>query len=292
MRTESFMALNPKGFHRVVYREWGSVENQRVLICVHGLARNSRDFDDIAHTLARNYRVICPDIVGRGESDWLPDGAPYEITQYLNDMTALIARIGVEKVDWLGTSMGGIIGLCLAAMPNSPIRSLILNDIGPFVSQGALKRIGEYVGKAPMFWSHQEVEDYYRTIYPAYAGISDEQWHRLAVHGSRSQQDQGFALHYDPAIGDFFRAAADQDIDLWPLWQMVNCPQMLIWGQDSDVLTADTVTAMAEQNPDLQVSRWPGVCHAPSLMVPEQIQVVVDWLRTIPGKTDSLASTE
>ncbi|MEH6625305.1 MAG: alpha/beta hydrolase [Motiliproteus sp.] len=292
MRTESFMALNPKGFHRVVYREWGSAENQRVLVCVHGLARNSRDFDDIAHALARNYRVICPDIVGRGESDRLPEGCPYEIGQYLNDMTALIARLGVDKVDWLGTSMGGMIGMCLAAMPNTPIRSLILNDIGPFISKSALQRIGTYVGKAPMFWSHQEVEDYVRSVYPAYNGITDEQWHRLAVHGSKKQDDNyqgesGFVLHYDPVIGDYTRASADNDIDLWALWRCVTCPQLVIWGQDSDVLTADTVATMETENEGLAVSRWLGIAHPPSLMVPEQIQVVVDWLRALPGQLDN-----
>lgn len=286
MRTESFMALNPKGFHRVVYREWGSAENQRVLICVHGLARNSRDFDDIAHALARNYRVICPDIVGRGESDRLPEGCPYEIGQYLNDMTALIARLGVDQVDWLGTSMGGMIGMCLAAMPNTPIRSLILNDIGPFVSKEALERIGAYVGKAPLFWSHQEVEDYIRSVYSAYNGITDEQWHRLAVHSCHSKGETGFELHYDPLIGDYTRAAAGADIDLWGLWRLVSCPQLLIWGQDSDVLTADTVATMESENTEMAVSRWPGIAHPPSLMVSEQIHVVVDWLRSLPANLD------
>ncbi len=284
MRTESFLALNPKGFHRVVYREWGATENQRVLICVHGLARNSRDFDDLAQALSRNYRVVCPDIVGRGESDWLAPECPYEISQYLNDMTALIARLNVKQVDWLGTSMGGIIGMCLAAMPGSPVRSLVLNDIGPFVSREALQRIAAYVGKAPLFWNHQEVEDYYRSIYPAYSGISDEQWHRLAIHGCRRQAHQdGFALHYDPAIGDGARASSEADIDLWPLWRSIRCPQLLLWGEESDVLSADTVAGMQDANPDMTISRWAGVGHAPSLMVPEQIRVIVDWLRTEPG---------
>ncbi len=282
MRTESFQALNAQGFHKVVYREWGAVENQRVLICVHGLARNSRDFDELAHALSRNYRVVCPDIVGRGESDWLPPGCRYEISQYLNDMTALIARLNVPRVDWLGTSMGGMIGMCLAGLPNSPIRRLVLNDIGPFVSREALQRIGTYVGLAPLFWSHQEVENYYRSIYPAFEGISDEQWHRLAVQGSRPQE-QGFTLHYDPRIGDDTRAASDVDVDLWPLWQQIQCPQLLVWGEASDVLSAETVTKMRAANPRLTVKSWPGVAHPPSLMVPDQVQAVVEWLRSEPG---------
>ncbi|OMH25702.1 alpha/beta fold hydrolase [Motiliproteus sp. MSK22-1] len=279
MRTESFKALNSKGFHKIVYREWGAAENQRVLVCVHGLVRNSRDFDEIAQSLARNYRVVCPDIVGRGESDWLPEGVAYDISQYLNDMVALIARLNVKQVDWLGTSMGGLIGICLASLPGSPVRNLILNDIGPFISKESLQRIGAYVGQECRFWSHQEVEDYYRSIYPAYHGISDEQWHRLAVCGCREHPLEGFVLHYDPKIGEYARALSDQDIDLWDLWNNIQCPQMLVWGEDSDVLSADTVTAMKAAKPEMNVVSWAGVSHAPSLMVPSQIQKVVDWLR-------------
>lgn len=278
MRTESFLALNPTGFHRVVYREWGARENNRVLVCVHGLARNSRDFDDLALALSRDYRVVCPDVVGRGDSDRLPGGVPYEIGQYLGDMTALIARLDVEAVDWIGTSMGGIIGMALAAMPNSPIRHLVLNDIGAFVDREALQRIGAYVGQAPRFESLDAVEAYFRELYPAYAGISDRQWRHLAQHGSR-EVEGGWTLHYDPAIGDYTRSGAEEDIDLWPLWEQIRCPQLLLWGEDSDVLRPATVERMRAQCPRLSLVRWPGVGHAPSLMVAEQIQAVVDWLR-------------
>lgn len=279
MRTESFLGINPVGFHRVVYREWGARENQRVLVCVHGLARNSRDFDEVARALSRDYRVICPDIVGRGESDWLPPGCPYELNQYCSDMTALLARLDVAQVDWLGTSMGGMIGMALAVRAQSPIRHLVLNDIGAFVSRDALQRISAYVGKAPLFDDYQQVEAYLRTVYPSFEGISADQWHQLARHSSRTTEEGRLALAYDPAIGEATRAGSEEDIDLWPLWSQIPCPQLLFWGEASDVLTRDTVERMRAHRPELALSAWPGIGHPPSLMVPEQIRVLVEWLR-------------
>lgn len=278
MRTESFQALNSQGFHRVVYHEWGSQQNQRVLVCVHGLARNSRDFDELAQVLSRTYRVVCPDIVGRGKSDWLPAGCRYEIGQYVSDMVALLARLNVDKVDWLGTSMGGIIGMVLAAQPNTPIRRLVLNDIGAFVPKQALQRIGQYVGAAQQFANIEALEAQLRANYPAFAGLSDRQWRLLALHGSRTLEDGALALHYDPLIGIHTREAADNDVDLWPLWRAIRAPQLLLWGEESDVLQADTAAAM-DQNPLLTLSRWSGIGHAPSLMEEAQIQIVAEWLR-------------
>ncbi|MEH6650206.1 MAG: alpha/beta hydrolase [Motiliproteus sp.] len=279
MRTESFQSLNPQGFHEVVYHEWGAAENQRVLICVHGLARNSRDFDDLALALSRNYRVVCPDVVGRGSSDWLPAGSPYVIPQYLQDMTALIARLKVKQVDWIGTSMGGLIGMALAAQPNTPIRRLVLNDIGAFVAKEALQRIGTYVGTDPRFDSVEQVEAYMRQQYTAFDGLSDKQWRHLALQGSRQAGEEKLSLHYDPVIGDYTRQSSSEDVDLWPVWQQVRCPQLLLWGEDSDVLSAETVTRMEQHNASLESIHWPGIGHAPSLMEPAQIQSVVDWLR-------------
>ncbi|WP_207060923.1 alpha/beta fold hydrolase [Motiliproteus sp. SC1-56] len=281
MRTESFLALNPQGFHRVVYREWGARENERVLVCVHGLVRNSRDFDEVARALSRDYRVVCPDVVGRGDSDWLPPGATYQVQQYVSDMTALLARLNVEKVDWLGTSMGGMIGMAMAALPGSPIEHLVLNDVGPSISRAALKRIGEYVGRAPLFQDHAEVEAYLRSVYPAFDGIEPRLWQQLARHASRETEDGKLALAYDPAIGEHLRQAADEAVELWDLWEQVSCPQLLFWGEESDVLSAETVARMQATRPDsLTLSAWPGIGHPPSLMEPAQIKVLVEWLRT------------
>ncbi|WP_432470882.1 alpha/beta fold hydrolase [Amphritea sp. HPY] len=278
MRTSSVLALNPQGFHRMVYHEWGNADNDRVLVCVHGLARNSRDFDDLALALSRDYRVICPDITGRGQSDWLPEGVAYDIPQYLGDITALLARLDVNKVDWVGTSMGGIIGMCLAALPNSPIRSLVLNDIGSFIPQQALQRISQYLGDH-RFANPDQVEQYMRRTYTAYAGLSDQQWRHLAQHGHRQLADDELALHYDPRLAQATQAAQDQDIDLQPIWQQVTCPQLLIWGDQSDVLNAETVAQMQQYKPELDLYRIKGMVHAPSLMESEQIDAVVRWLR-------------
>lgn len=278
MHTDSVLCLNGQGFHRMVYRQWGSADNDRVLICVHGLARNSRDFDELATALARDYRVICPDIVGRGSSDWLPTGQPYGIPQYLSDITTLLARLNVEQVDWVGTSMGGIIGMCLAAMPNTPIRSLILNDVGSFVPASALQRISGYLGDK-RFESLTEAEQFMRTNYVALKNLDDKQWQHLAQHGVRETDDGQLALHYDPAIAEATAAASGEDIDLSGVWQAVRCHQALIWGQASDILTAETVAQMQARNSELDLLALPDIAHAPSLMETDQIRWIQDWLR-------------
>lgn len=269
--------LNPAGFHRMAYKAWGNADNQRVLICVHGLARNSRDFDELASVLARDYRVVCPDVVGRGESDWLPQGQVYGIPQYLNDMTTLLAHLGVEEVDWIGTSMGGIMGMLLAGLPGSPIKHLVLNDIGGFVPATALQRIAQYLGDK-RFAGLSEVETYMRQTYTAFDGLSDQQWLNLAKHGSRELADGTYALHYDPAIAQATADNSHADIDLWGLWQAIDIPQLLIWGDQSDVLQAETVARMQKNN-QLSLQRINGVPHAPSLMQTEQIEAIQKWLR-------------
>lgn len=278
MHTDSVLCLNGQGFHRMVYRQWGSTDNERVLVCVHGLARNSRDFDDLAKALARDYRVICPDIVGRGSSDWLPVGQQYAIPQYLSDITSLLARLNVDKVDWLGTSMGGIIGMCLAALPNTPIRSLILNDIGSFVPSSALQRISGYLGDKH-FDSLNDAEQFMRSNYLALRNLDGRQWDHLVQHGVRERDGGGYALHYDPVIAETTAAGANNDIDLRAVWQGVKCHQALIWGQDSDILTADTVAQMQSDNAALEVLEVPDIGHVPSLMEDDQIRWIQDWLR-------------
>lgn len=277
MHSYRVRCLNPVGFHQMAYKEWGSVDNDRVLVCVHGLARNSRDFDDLALTLSRDFRVICPDIVGRGESDWLPQGQVYGIPQYLNDITTLLARLNVDKVDWVGTSMGGIIGMLLAAMPDSPIKTLVLNDIGGFVPSSSLQRISEYLGDK-RFARLKDVEDYMRSTYLAFRNIKDNQWQRLAKNGSRQLENGEFALHYDPMIAEATKANSSEDIDLWPVWSAVQVPQLLIWGDKSDVLQESTVLKMQE-NDKLELFRIHDIEHAPSLMEPDQIHKVQTWLR-------------
>ena len=277
MKTESYMGLGPSGFHRLVYAEWGAATAPRTLICVHGLTRNGRDFDRLAAALSERYRVICPDVAGRGRSDWLP-AAEYTYPQYLADMTVLIARLGAGDVDWLGTSMGGLIGIQLAAAAQSPVRRLILNDIGPFIPKAALARIGDYVGKDPHFASLDELEAYLRKIHAPFGPMTDQDWRHLALQGYRRRENGGFSLAYDPGIAAVFVAGVKQDVDLWALWDKIACPVLVLRGMNSDVLTAATAKEMQKRGPKAKVIDCAGAGHAPGLVTEDQIAAIRDWL--------------
>lgn len=277
MKTESYMGLGPSGFHRLVYAEWGAATAPRTLICVHGLTRNGRDFDRLAAALSERYRVICPDVAGRGRSDWLP-AAEYTYPQYLADMTVLIARLGAGDVDWLGTSMGGLIGMQLAAAAQSPVRRLILNDIGPFIPKAALARIGDYVGKDPHFASLDELEAYLRKIHAPFGPMTDQDWRHLALQGYRRRESGGFALAYDPGVAAGFLAGVKQDVDLWALWDKIACPVLVLRGANSDVLTASTAKEMQKRGPKAKVIDCAGAGHAPGLVTEDQIAAIRDWL--------------
>jgi pimeloyl-ACP methyl ester carboxylesterase len=277
MRQHHYLALGPAGFHRVAYTEWGVRDNPDVLVCVHGLTRNGRDFDTIATALADRYRVVCPDIVGRGRSDWHADKAHYDYANYVSDMAALLAHLDAERVDWLGTSMGGLIGLLLAATPNTPIRRLVLNDVGPHLPLAALERIGGYVGLDLAFDTFDEASDYMRAIQAGWGALSDAQWRHLAEHGTRRDSDGRWRLGHDPGIAAAF-ATVQEDVELWPVWHAVRCPVLLLRGQKSDVLLPEAVERMRAEGPPLDVVEWPGIGHAPALMDPAQIDAVRDWL--------------
>ncbi|MEA2779169.1 MAG: hypothetical protein QOK29_713 [Rhodospirillaceae bacterium] len=270
-----FKGLSASGFHDIAYVAWGTPDAAPPVVCVHGLTRNGRDFDRLAAVLAAERWVVCPDVVGRGRSDWLRDPAGYGYPQYCADMSALIARLGSDEVDWVGTSMGGLIGMMLAAQPNSPVRRLVLNDIGPLIPRPALRRLAEYVGKDPTFDELAGVEAYSRVIHAPFGRLDDEAWQHLALHGHRRLPDGRFALAYDPAIGRGFEAAAAGDIDLSAIWDAVRCPVLVLRGAESDLLLPETALAMARK---AEVVEIPGVGHAPSLMVPQQIEVVRAWL--------------
>ncbi len=278
IRQRSFLGLSAAGFHRVAYTQWGPESAARTVVCVHGLTRNGRDFDALALALADQARVVCPDVVGRGRSDRLANPALYGYAQYLADMTALIARLDVEEVDWVGTSMGGLMGLMLAAQPNSPIRRLVINDVGPFVPAEGLARIGEYVGKDPVFDDLKGVESYLRFILAGFGDLSDEVWARMAEHSSWAQPDGRFRLAYDPGIAAPFRAGPIGDVDLWPLWDAIRAPTLVLRGADSDILRADTAQEMTRRGPRPRLAEFASVGHAPSLTTPDQIAVVRDFL--------------
>lgn len=278
MRSHSILGLSTQGFHRIHYTEWGDPVNERVLICVHGLTRNGRDFDRFANAMADHYRVLCPDVVGRGQSDWLGDKSGYNYPQYLADMTVLIARSGAITVDWVGTSMGGLIGMILAAQAGSPIRHLVMNDIGPFIPKAALERIASYVGQAPDFVSLEQMETYVRTISAPFGPLTDVQWRHLTIHNARRREDGRYTFAYDPGIAEVFRASTIADVDLWPVWDRIRCPVLLLRGTESDVLRPDDAESMTQRGPRTQLVEFAGTGHAPMLMAPEQITPVRDWL--------------
>jgi pimeloyl-ACP methyl ester carboxylesterase len=252
------------------------------VLCVHGLTRTGRDFDVLAAALADEARVVCPDVVGRGASDWLADSAAYAYPQYLADMTALVARLDTDTVDWIGTSMGGMIGMFMAAQPNTPVRRLIVNDVGPLIPKAALQRIADYVGADRSFTDVGEVEAYLRDVHAPFGALSDDQWRHLAEHSVRPRDDGRLALHYDPGIADAFRQGPVEDIDdvdLWPVWDRIACPVLVLRGAESDLLLRETAAEMATRGPKADVVEIAGCGHAPALMDESQIKIIRDWLR-------------
>ncbi len=277
MRTSSFLSLSAHGFHRVAFTNWGTQAGE-VLLCVHGLTRNARDFDYLAQALQDRYRVVCPDVAGRGASEWLRDPTDYHYATYCNDMAALLAHLCVEQVDWVGTSMGGIIGMLLAAQPGSPIRKLVLNDVGPFIPQAALERIATYVGADPRFASLAEAEDYLRKVHAGFGPLADEHWGHLARHSVGSSKDGRYALLYDPGIVHPLRSRPIADVQFWEVWDRIRCPVLVLRGASSDLLLPQTVAEMRTRGPRIEVAELPEVGHAPALMAPDQIEIVRDWL--------------
>ena len=267
--------VSPSGLHRMAYAEWGEPDNQKVLICVHGLSRNGRDFDALAQALAADYRVICPDVVGRGRSDWLRDAANYGIAQYVTDMMLLIARLNVDSVAWLGTSMGGLIGMVLASLEGTPILRLLLNDVGPVIAAESIKRIGDYIGRTPRLDSWADAEQYIRRVSAPFGSLTDDQWRQLTESSVRQRADGGFELRFDAAgIAESFRRATKAgEIDLWPIYEHIACPTLVVRGAESDLLSRETAQAMAGRGPRPQLVEVPGVGHAPMFMDEAQIAI-------------------
>jgi pimeloyl-ACP methyl ester carboxylesterase len=274
--------LNNRGLHRMAYWEWGDAANPQVLVCVHGLSRQGRDFDTLARGLVDGYRVICPDVVGRGRSDRLADPMGYAIPNYVADMVTLIARLGVERIDWLGTSMGGLIGLGLAALPNTPVRKLVLNDVGPVLEAAALQRIGGYLGQSAHWPTLQAAADALWAISQGFGPHTREQW--LALTEPQLVADgSGFKLRCDPAIAVPFKAitpelaAAGQAL-LWHSYDSIACQTLLLRGADSDLLSRETALVMTQRGPRALLCEFAGVGHAPMLVQPEQRAAVRHFL--------------
>jgi pimeloyl-ACP methyl ester carboxylesterase len=293
MEQHRLLGLSPAGFHALSYTLWRPSAGEegaphRVVICVHGLTRNGRDFDSLAGALAEaGFLVVCPDMIGRGKSDWLAAPEGYGLPQYCADVTSLIARLRVERVDWVGTSMGGLIGMTLAAQASTPLGRLVLNDVGPFIPQAAIARIASYAGTDPRFADLAEAEAYLREIHAPF-GLSDDHWRHLAEHSVRPAGELGgdqilgegsrLRLHYDPAILTSLGAEPFDDVNLWPVWDKIEQDVLVLRGAESDLLLAETTREMAARGPRAEVAEIPGCGHAPGLMDPQQIALVRDWL--------------
>ncbi len=273
-----FRSLSPHGFHRVVYREWGHPLCPRVVVCVHGLTRNGRDFDALARTLDDRFRLLCPDMPGRGESDWLPDANDYVFPTYLTALTALLAHADVEEVAWLGTSMGGLLGMVMAAQPNTPVTRLVLNDVGPVLEPAALARIAGYVGLDPVFDSFAALEAHIREVSAPFGALTDAQWADLARSTARQTADGHWRLKYDPGIAVPFKSANVAAPNLWAIWDAISCPTLVLRGAESDLLSADTAAQMRARGPRPRLVEFPGVGHAPPLFDPDQIGPVAAFL--------------
>ena len=304
MRQLSLQSLGQAGFHRIAYTEWGEAANRHIVVCVHGLARNSRDFDFLAEALASHCRVVCMDVVGRGESDWLDVKSEYTFSTYQSDAAAMLARATAPvtpkwfdsftnnsktlKLDWVGTSMGGLIGMFLAAKKNSPIRRLVLNDVGALIPWTSLFRMKGYITRGKRFTSLPQVEKYVREVCAPFGPLTDAQWRHLALHSVYQNEEGEYLLRYDPGIGEGLHGHIDPEfpigpdllrgIDLWNIWGKITCPTLVLHGADSEVLLPQTIKEMKERMPGLEVAEFDGVGHAPALMSDDQIRVVKKFL--------------
>jgi pimeloyl-ACP methyl ester carboxylesterase len=260
------------------YTEWGA-ERAEAVIAWHGLARTGRDMDDVAEHLAARYRVICPDTVGRGLSEWSPEPErEYCLAFYGRIGVSLMDQLGIREAHWLGTSMGGALGIHLGAGPlRGRIRRLVLNDIGPELGEAAVQRIRAYAGNPPEFDRVSELEQYFRTIYKPYGWLSDREWRRLTETSLRRTPEGRVTPHYDPKMVLQFERHP-HDYDQWEAYDRIDVPTLCLRGQTSDLLLAETAEAMRVRGPRAVVVTVPGCGHAPALNVPDQLTLVARFL--------------
>jgi pimeloyl-ACP methyl ester carboxylesterase len=281
-RLAAVQCLHPGGLHRLAYWEWGDPLCDDVVVCVHGLTRQGRDFDVLAQALLPARRVVCPDLPGRGESDWLDNPALYQVPQYLADLVTLLARLRARRLSWVGTSLGGLIGIALAGLKNSPIERLVLNDVGPALDPRGLLRIASYVGRQMHFDTVEQAAAALRDISEGFGPHTPEQWMALTRPMLRPQ-GSGWRLHYDPALSQPLAAPSAQalaagELTLWQAYAQITARTLVLRGAESDILSPQTAQAMAQQGPKARVVELPGVGHAPTLVQDDQVRIVRDFL--------------
>ncbi len=292
-RMHEFLCPDPKkgllgksGSHTVVCYDWHPAEGQNVrgtVLCVHGLTRNGHDFDYFAAALAeKGFRVLCPDVAGRGRSGWFENSKNYNYPAYCADMLYVLDRLSIAKVDWVGTSMGGLMGMMVAASHPDRVKRLVINDIGPFIPKSGLRRIGSTIGQRVLFQSMQDGEDYLRRIMITFGIRREDHWRHIAQFNFQREPGGGLRIAYDPALAETFWHKGKQrklpDMDFWKLWEKVTCPVLVLRGMESDILLTDTAERMARRE-GVKLVEFPGIGHAPMLMEDEQIAPVAEWLK-------------
>lgn len=282
--------------------QWGQVDSPHLIVCVHGLTRQGRDFDVLAKavvdhsaSVGQSVRVVCPDVVGRGKSDWLKDPMGYAVPSYAGDMLAMLRHLNqtaaVQTLDWVGTSMGGLIGMVIAGQPDLPlpvaVRRLVLNDVGPAIQWQALQRIGSYLGNTGRFDSVQQAAEAMWTVSTSFGPHTPQQWLRLSEPMVRpidpANPAAGVTLHYDPALSIPFRSLTEESAlagaaVLWALYDNIKAQTLLIRGGVSDLLSQATARDMTQRGPLAKLLEFEGVGHAPTLISDGQVKAVVDWL--------------
>ena len=286
-RIKEVQCISLSGLHQMSYKEWGEADNPNVLICAHGVTRVGDDFDNMARALAGHYRVVCPDVVGRGRSGRLRNPQLYRIPQYVSDMVTLIARVtlgkGDDVVHWFGTSMGGLIGMGLASLPGNPISKLVLNDIGPTLDPIAMLRIGDYIGQDLRFPTFEMAARFVREVSLSFGEHSEQEWHKLATDVLRQDKDGQWVRHYDMGLAVPFRSATPEGAQadeamLWAAYDAITCPTLLVRGMDSDLLSRQTAEIMINRGPRAQLVEIPNVGHAPTFLHDDQIEIAKKFL--------------
>ena len=275
----SWAAFGPGETVRLNYYDWGPRMHPKRVVCVHGLTRQGRDFDEVAKGLSKQRRIVCPDLVGRGRSGWLTDKKLYNLDTYVAHMSGLLDHLGFEGIDWVGTSLGGLIGMQLASERPELIRRLVLNDIGPQLELEGIRGISTYVGQDPRFKRLGEVADYLKKVHADFGELTDAQWSEMTTHSVMRHPEGGYGLHYDPAIGLPFRKPPEKaPPPNWEVWERIQCPVLLLRGEKSRLLSPATAERMAKTGPKAEVVEIKGVGHAPALMSEDQVALVRDFI--------------